>query len=261
MKVINRARKSEWTVHKLRVPQEFGSLEELKRQVSQSLNDVVENPINAIGYIELGHGMRGKQRWLTTNEDLTDMYGHFSGKSEVLLWCYSPQKAAVSATSNIRGEKRPRSEEQRNPSPDQHSAKAPRTTKYELHQKTMDELEIIYEELQDKHKELYTAEQLRAWAHLIQMKKHESYEEPPNKPFFKNARNAKSNVTTLGRSSQQTQKTSADTIPLSPSKHVTIQGQLIDQISKLHELLERGAISKEQYDKLQGKILCEIEQV
>ena len=75
VKVINRARKSEWTVQKLRVNQQFGSLEELKQQVSDSLKDAVENPISTSGYIEAGHGARGKQRWLTTDEDLMIQVG------------------------------------------------------------------------------------------------------------------------------------------------------------------------------------------
>ena len=91
---------------------------------------------------------------------------------------------------------------------------------------------------------------MRAWAHLLQMKKHDSYEEPPNKPFFRNSRPSK----------QQSKKPTSDNLPISPAKHVLMQGQLIDQISRLHELLERGAISKEQYDKLQGKVMCDIEQ-
>ena len=40
-------------------------------------------------------------------------------------------------------------------------------------------------ELSDQHGDVYTTEQIRAWAHMLQMKKHDSYEEPPKKPFFK----------------------------------------------------------------------------
>ena len=100
VKVINRNRKSEWAVWKLCVPnQKFEKLEKLKWQVGESLKDAVENPVKTIGYIEHGHGMRGKQRWLTTDEDLVDMYEHFSLKNdaEILLWCYSPQEGNTNA--------------------------------------------------------------------------------------------------------------------------------------------------------------------
>ena len=133
VKVINRARKSDWTVQKLRVNQQFESLEGLKRQVSDSLKEAVEDPICIIGYIEAGHGTRGKQRWLTTDEDLMGMYGHYSSRGQILLWTYSPQNTATSSASVTTSKKRPHFKEGR-PSPECSATKAPRTTKFELHQ-------------------------------------------------------------------------------------------------------------------------------
>ena len=46
-------------------------------------------------------------------------------------------------------------------------------------------LEVIVDDLSERHGDAYTTEQIRAWAHILQMKKHDSYEEPPKKPFFK----------------------------------------------------------------------------
>ena len=52
----------------------------------------------------------------------------------------------------------------------------------------MTEVEVILEELETQHEASgrFTAEQLRVWAHLhvLQMKKHYSYDHPTNKPFF-----------------------------------------------------------------------------
>ena len=55
----------------------------------------------------------------------------------------------------------------------------------------MAEVETMEDELQEKHSESgkYTDHQLRSWAHLIQMKKHGSYDEPPDKPFSAHQRN------------------------------------------------------------------------
>jgi len=39
----------------------------------------------------------------------------------------------------------------------------------------------VFEEQRDKHR----GKQLRAWSHLLEMGKHDSYEEPPDKPFFR----------------------------------------------------------------------------
>ena len=49
----------------------------------------------------------------------------------------------------------------------------------------MREVEEIEDDLRSKHEGKYTEEQIRMWAHLIQMNKHTSYEEPPNKKFWK----------------------------------------------------------------------------
>ena len=44
-----------------------------------------------------------------------------------------------------------------------------------FHLDRMSEVEEIVEELQKKHQSKYSPEQLHAWAHMIQMKKHSSY--------------------------------------------------------------------------------------
>ena len=40
-----------------------------------------------LGYIEPGHGLKGKTQWLTGDDDLTEMYAKY-GKHDVLLWCF-----------------------------------------------------------------------------------------------------------------------------------------------------------------------------
>ena len=45
----------------------------------------------------------------------------------------------------------------------------------------MREVAEIEDDLHLKHKGAYSEEQIRMWAHLIQMNKHTSYEELPNK--------------------------------------------------------------------------------
>ena len=49
----------------------------------------------------------------------------------------------------------------------------------------MSEVQEIVHGLENKHDDSYTPEQLRAWGHMIQPKKHDSYEVPPSKRFFK----------------------------------------------------------------------------
>ena len=67
------------------------------------------------------------------------------------------------------------------------------------------------------------------------MKKHDSLEVPPDKPFWK---------TPTGNSTG-----------VSPIKKIHLRGQCVDQLLKWHELLEKGAITQEQYDSLKSTIL------
>ena len=82
---------------------------------------------------------------------------------------------------------------------------------------------VICQELVEKHEEVYSAEQRRAWVHLLQMHKHDSYDEPPNKPFFRNG---------CSRKGKYLATAGASTVTISPGEHVAMQGQLIEQISR-----------------------------
>ena len=98
--------------------------------------------------------------------DLKDMYTVHQGKPDILLWaqrCDATRKRAHT--------------------PDEETAKR---TRYDKYLDKMTEVEMIEEELKGKHTDdQYTDEQIRSWAHLIQMKKHSSYDCPPNKRFWK----------------------------------------------------------------------------
>ena len=83
----------------------------------------------------------------------------------------------------------------------------------------MDEVEEIVEKLSGKH-DSYTPEQLRAWAHMIHLKKHASYDAPPNKPFF--------------RSKKGTSDSSSSVCVQSPGKRINMRSQCIDQLDKWH---------------------------
>ena len=50
----------------------------------------ISNPIEHLGYIEPGHGLNGKQRWLSSDDDLEQMYSVLKQKPyEVTLLCYT----------------------------------------------------------------------------------------------------------------------------------------------------------------------------
>ena len=74
---------------------------------------------------------------------------------------------------------------------------------------------------------------------MIQLKNHDSYEVPPSKPFFKTKKAA----------------TTPPSVTLSPGKRISYKMECINQLDKWHSLLEKGVISKTQFDELQGTIL------
>jgi hypothetical protein len=76
------------------------------------------------------------------------------------------------------------------------------------------------------------------------MKKHSSYDEPPDKPFF--------------RSSHKPSSTSTPTSAVSPGKRINMRGQCVDQLLKSHQLFEKGVLSQEQYEEFQASILNDV---
>lgn len=209
----------------------FKSLDELREYLGRNLPsacDVEDIAEVDLGYIEPGHGSKGKKVWLCSDSDILTMYNAHKGKRLINLWCYTEKK-------NSTGKKRPRS-----PSGEKGS-------KYESHStKKMAAVDGIYAELQDKHKGKYSPEQLRAWAHLLEMGKHESYDDPPDKPFFR------------GRKSLAKQPVSAASPPVNK---ISMRTELIDQLQKWHQLLELGAISQTQYNELKETILGDIKEL
>ena len=93
VKIVNPRRKSDFTVLKLKSQEKFFDVDDLKKQVAKECKGKVEEPIRQIGYIEPGHGLRGKLRWLSSNDDLCDMYELFRGKKELILWTYAPSES------------------------------------------------------------------------------------------------------------------------------------------------------------------------
>ena len=212
-------KKNEFTIEKVHgVTRKFPSLDELTSNVFKYIPATY-------GYIEPGHGSKGKRRWLTSENDVTEMYNIYNGRKEILLWC-SKEKGTDEPDAG--GE------------PSKKRAK----TSYEGHIDKMAEVEMIEEKLRKKHKDVYTEEQLRCWAHLIQMKKHTSYDEAPNKPFWKVS-------TDKGKGDKSSSI-------VSPSKSVNLRGQCVTQLLQLHQLLERGGITQQQYDDMQGAIMGEV---
>ena len=157
------------------------------------------------GYIVPGHGLKGKQQLLVTTEDIATMHSDYKGK-QIKLW-----------VKRLQGKRRSHSPLK----PAAPSAKV-RKTNYDSHLNKMSEVELILEDLKEKHKTKCNPEQLHARAHMIHMKKHDSYKYPPDKPFF-----------------GKLHKHSTE-VRLSPWKRINMRSECIEQLEKWHKLMECG---------------------
>ena len=247
MKVINAHNQSGYTVQNLKANGKFDTFLDMKSQgCSEYLCDDDEFQC---GYSEIA-----------------DMYCVYQGKQDIniMLWMKvksgNPRKRKRSSSvgeqaGNSKGSTSSDIEDII-PSPKQRKAAdsgstvKPGGTQYQKHLKKMSEVEVIIEDLEEKHVSddhgKYSAEQIRVWAHTLHMKKHDSYTDPPNKPFFRNSKSAKNG------------SASTSTDGMSPAKKIQVRTELIQQLDKWHALMERGAIDLQHYQELQDTILKDI---
>ena len=169
------------------------------------------------GFIAPGHVSRGRQVSLKTNSDLEKMYDEHKKRREVVLWLKvvkEQRKRPLSNSAVINIEFKTK-----RPNVEQGSS---RGSNYQGHLKHFSDIQCIVEKLEKMHAGDYSPEQLRAWAHMIDMKKHSSYDTPPHKPFFKRA------------------VSGTKELCMSPGKRIKYRSECIDQLDKWHALLEKG---------------------
>ena len=73
VKVTNASKKSDYTVVKFS-----------KRGQIETISDRLSGDIQ-VGYIQPGHGLRGKQEWLCYDDDIQEMYDLHPRKKSILL--------------------------------------------------------------------------------------------------------------------------------------------------------------------------------
>jgi len=236
--IINPEKKKEYTMVKRSdiLVEQMALMETMKKVILSCFPHDVPKPAFDnldFGYVEPGHGLKGKKEWILDDEDAKKFVDKWRGKKngECTLWCFS------------KGKDKKHTKRSRSKSP---GAK-PKSSQYDSHIAKMAKVDDIYQNLDKTHGSQYTPEQKRAWAHMIQLGKHSSQMSPPNKRFF------------------QTSMSSVDanpgTLTRSPGKKIKIRSECIDQLQKWHELLNCGAITQEQYDEFQDKILKDIRQL
>ena len=189
LKVINHSKKSEYRVFNVRNNEnvDLQTFDAMKEFILDKIPADVPKPdadTLEFGFITPGHGLKGRKEWLYSNEDVKEMIKTHKGCS-VILWCYNCKKSvAPTASSNKQGNRSrsrsPHCSKSKDKSSSSKSAPA-KTSRYESQMQKISAIDDIYKRLDEKQRGKYTPEQLRAWAHMIDLKKHSSYDEPPNK--------------------------------------------------------------------------------
>ena len=113
----------------------------------------------------------------------------------------------------------------------------------------------ILKKLKGKYETTYSPEQLHTWANLIKMKKHSSLDCPTNYPFFRGSDQGKG--ITLNSACCYTLGSTAE----ASSKRMSMRCELIDQLGQCVNLLEKGALSEDEYQELQKSIMTHMKTV
>jgi len=230
--MINPLRMSEYKNVDLQTKgKKYDSISCLRDYISANVPSGMEIPVKAdMGYIEPGHGGKGRKIWLHDDSELKHMYDVFKDKKRILLWCYTscPQPGKRKDDSQTKSD----------------------SSSYTAQVKKQDEVDTIYLKLKEKHEGNFKPEQLNTWAHMLHLKTHDSFDVPPNKPFFNRKRSSGSAEDTVSKK--------PDTSGTFSGQRITIRSQLIDQLKKSQELIDCGAIDREMFDELQRTIISDI---
>ena len=239
---MNPARMSEFKTVSVTGQKHCDSLDELKSFLTDKVPTVPDFCMPdfqqvELGYFEPGHGTKGRKLWLYSDNDLKEMYCIYStpGRRVILLWCYTQTKTKSKVSKSAKAE-------------------SSKSTGESL--KVLGDVDEYFEKLKKKHKGAYSPEQMRAWAHLLQMQKHESLEDPPDKPFFRGRKRPLKQDT---GSAPESKKKKSECV--SPGRKVSMRTELIAQLEKWHNLLENGAVAQGDYEELKTKILSDIKEL
>ena len=234
VKVVNQKKKSEFTLHKLPLPNSLQS-KNLKLRFTVVFN-LFHLSLDSLTWP--GHGLRGRLRWILDDADLSEMYSEYPKKQDFNHWCYNQVDDAE--THKACGHKRATTTDG--------AALAPKAKLTCV--RKVSEVEEIIKDLREKHGTNFNVEQFSMWAHIIHIGKHSSREAPPDLPFFQQG----NKKTTVAPSSSASIPTSSSSVAVSSGKRVSLRSECINQLDKWHSLLEKG-ITQEQYEEMQKAIV------
>ena len=232
LKLVNPDKMSEFQTVQMGKAGVLSSVANLKAFMVQKMTQLPNALINIesveYGYIGPGHGARGKKMWIYNDDDIAEMYETHSGNRTIRLWCYTHARKVSTGKS-----------------------KASSGSKFEQHSDKLSDVDEICAKLSEKHKGEYSKDELRAWAHMINMGKYESYDEAPDKPFWRGRKRQ------CGDQAPPSSKRPTSFV-VSPSKKMRIRSELITRLKQWHALLESGLVSQSEYDEVKSAIMTDM---
>ena len=162
-------------MHKLKA-NTFSSVDGMRAELTR----VLPCSYTQLGFIEPGHGLKGKTQWLRDDNDLSSMYAMHTGKRsrDILLWC-------------LKDDNQPGKKHAATADPKEQRPKDKKAKDLSHYKASISEVEETIDQLKKIHGSLYTVEQMNCWAHMYQTKKHGSHENPPDLSYFNKATKAK----------------------------------------------------------------------
>ena len=158
IKLNNPDCKSEYSVEKWRVRTVFKTVSHLTTTLREKYAELEPCKELRVGYMDSGHRWKGKQHWITCDDDLKNMYKAYGSKIEIVIWCFLPSKTENGA-------------KKRKSSSDKSDATEKHTRCVATIEDKMNEVKDILAKLQSKHSNKYSVEQYYVWAQLIQIGK------------------------------------------------------------------------------------------
>lgn len=218
LKLVNPKSKSDFLTIKLGTAKNLSSLQQfMYKTISTNPKFKAPDLTNVeMGYIESGHGLKGRKIWLYADGDVDVMYDYFKRSTSILLWCYMEADTQTAKKKKVGS-----------------AAKSSKSgTKYGQHLEERTAVDDLYKELQEKHTG-YSPRRLGAWANMVNMKTWTSLDEPPNKPFFtRGCKRTNSKCSTCVETPVTKKPPSID----SPGRKVRVRTELIDQLDKFTSL-------------------------
>ena len=226
VKVINPNGMGGYELHTLDTHETFLHVQDMKESILSNCQEYIEKDKKLqFGYVVPGHGKKGKQLEITSDDDLRGMYPRHKKGTKILLWMKQTVTSTIRKRSRTPDETQESSVNKRFHTSSEIDSSTSGGRKshsnYDKYVEKMTVVDKIFDELSAKHGDKYTPEQYRCWANLIQLRKHDSYDTTPNKRFF--TEKSRGTVTAVSPG-------------VSPSKRINMRSECMSQLDKWHGL-------------------------